>query len=431
VGYNDLMFTPEAQVRQSRDSPSKTPSNTHNNLPLPTSFPLSLSPSLHQPPMSSLAPLAPTYQPGDASAQLASREAALQAVEEAARREGNVFTDAQIDEYKEQDRYLPVSRGSASGLRLGLGWGSCVAVVGVSVTRGVRWEFAVRGVDVFGGRNGVQGMQSVLRRRGTRRSSQMLRGTRTSRCSSEWYKATSRGPRNLLGDAYRRTREPSRYAACNSAIGEGRSAGDGVQCAGRRQRDDGLGTAGRGHRVWRRSLCDAERHIHLGKTGWSGAVHVRSWACCRGWFGRYYIAKECHSTGLVRHGDARKTFAREETVIGAQGSPAPGEDSGDGRATKDAGKSVKRRRTTMTGSTSPCERNAAPLRNDGRILEMSGMWRRGAARGTAHTNPGYGWPEGRSSRAARDQVKNDRSPGKGRERRGQAGDRICRKTPGG
>lgn len=61
--------------------------------------------------MSSLAPLAPTYQPGDDAAQLASREAAAQAVEEAGRREGNVFTDAQIDEYKEQDRYLPVSDG--------------------------------------------------------------------------------------------------------------------------------------------------------------------------------------------------------------------------------------------------------------------------------------------------------------------------------
>lgn len=61
--------------------------------------------------MSSLAPLAPTYQPGDDAAQLASREAAALAVEEASRREGNVFTDAQIDEYKEQDRYLPVSTG--------------------------------------------------------------------------------------------------------------------------------------------------------------------------------------------------------------------------------------------------------------------------------------------------------------------------------
>lgn len=36
-------------------------------------------------------------------------------------------------------------------------------------------------------------------------------------------------------------------------------------------------TMGRGHRVRRRLLCDAERRVHLGKTGWSGAVHVRSW----------------------------------------------------------------------------------------------------------------------------------------------------------
>lgn len=59
--------------------------------------------------MSSLAPLAPTYLPGDDAAQLASREAAALAADAAAAIEPNVFTDAQIDEYKEQDRYLPVS----------------------------------------------------------------------------------------------------------------------------------------------------------------------------------------------------------------------------------------------------------------------------------------------------------------------------------
>ncbi|GHJ89592.1 hypothetical protein NliqN6_5994 [Naganishia liquefaciens] len=58
---------------------------------------------------SSLAPLAPTYRPGDDAAQLASREAAALAADAAAAIEPNVFTEAQIDEYKEQDRYLPIA----------------------------------------------------------------------------------------------------------------------------------------------------------------------------------------------------------------------------------------------------------------------------------------------------------------------------------
>jgi len=59
--------------------------------------------------MSSFAPLAPTFRHGDDAAQLASQQAAAQAADAAAYIEPNVFTDAQIDEYKEQDRYLPVS----------------------------------------------------------------------------------------------------------------------------------------------------------------------------------------------------------------------------------------------------------------------------------------------------------------------------------
>jgi hypothetical protein len=66
-------------------------------------------PSVAARPMSSLAPLAPTYRPGDTTAAQASREAAALAADAAASHEPNVFTDAQIDEYKEQDRYLPVS----------------------------------------------------------------------------------------------------------------------------------------------------------------------------------------------------------------------------------------------------------------------------------------------------------------------------------
>ncbi|KAJ9097484.1 hypothetical protein QFC19_006756 [Naganishia cerealis] len=59
--------------------------------------------------MSSLAPLAPTFRHGDDAAQLASQQAAAQAADAAAYIEPNVFTDAQIDEYKEQDRYLPIA----------------------------------------------------------------------------------------------------------------------------------------------------------------------------------------------------------------------------------------------------------------------------------------------------------------------------------
>ena len=80
----------------------------HLFIPAPSSQPLFLL--LGPPTMSSsLAPLAPTYRPGDDAAQLASREAAALAADAAAAIEPNVFTEAQIDEYKEQDRYLPVS----------------------------------------------------------------------------------------------------------------------------------------------------------------------------------------------------------------------------------------------------------------------------------------------------------------------------------
>lgn len=44
---------------------------------------------------------------------------------------------------------------------------------------------------------------------------------------------------------------------------------------------------------------------------------------------------------------------------------------------------------------------------------MPSMSRHGAARGTAYTNPGYDWQEGRRKRVYREQVKDDRSPGKG------------------